>query len=142
VDVNRNPKGRCGRLRRKRYYALRVHVHGMRRAYNNREKAEKFAARQKRSPFVRNTKVEQTGRRSLTNYLVLRYTVSRELSGNPSGDLVFHGDRLGGNVLSRQDLIAHQLVRGVYERGKRHGFREDKAHACFGSSGFRQKISL
>jgi hypothetical protein len=28
------------------------------RVYNNREKAEQFAARQKRSPFVRSTKVE------------------------------------------------------------------------------------
>jgi hypothetical protein len=58
VDVNRSPKGRCGRLHRKRYYALRVHVHGMRRAYKNREKSEKFATRQKRSPFVRSTKVQ------------------------------------------------------------------------------------
>ena len=47
----------------------------MRRAYKNREKAEKFAARQKRSLFVRSTKVEQTGRRLLTNYLVLRHTL-------------------------------------------------------------------
>src|SRR5258707_5374065 len=93
VDVNRSPKGRCGRLRRKRYYELRVHVHGMRRAYNNREMAKKFAARQKRSPFVRSTEVEQTGRRSLTNYLVLRYTFSREPSANPSGDLVFYADQ-------------------------------------------------
>ena len=93
VDVNRSPKGRCGRLRRKPYYALRVHVHGMRRAYNNREIAKKFAARQKRSPFARSTKVEQTGRRSLTNYLVLWYTLLREPSANPSGDLVFYADQ-------------------------------------------------
>jgi len=31
------------------------------RVYNNREKAEKFAARQRRSPFVRSSKVEQIG---------------------------------------------------------------------------------
>jgi hypothetical protein len=76
----------------------------MRRAYNNGENAEKFSARQKRSPFVRSKKVEQTGRRSLTNYLVLRYTFWREPSANPSGGLVFHSDRLVGNVLSDQDL--------------------------------------
>ena len=29
------------------------------RVYNNRDKAEKFAARQKRSPFVKSTRVEQ-----------------------------------------------------------------------------------
>jgi predicted pyridoxine 5'-phosphate oxidase superfamily flavin-nucleotide-binding protein len=29
------------------------------RVYNNREKAEKFAGQQKRSPFVKSTKVEQ-----------------------------------------------------------------------------------
>src|SRR6266478_2351303 len=40
------------------------------------------------------------------------------------------------------ELTAHQLVRVVYEHGKRHAFLEDKAYARLGSRRFRQIVSI